>query len=224
MAPVPNALRVGTVHRLEGWRRALFPPAAWGLDAYYRLLRVKLAASDRAALEAVRAEGMIVIAWHNRSLVFPKVVRALALEPVHTLISASRLAAWEAEYFRRRGLPAIRGSSTRGGALAAREALRVLKRGGTVALSPDGPSGPLYTFQRGAAMIARRFGGPIVLMGANCPRAHRVKTWDRHLFPWPGQAVRVQLRVIGAFSELGASDDVEACACLRSAMLEINDE
>ena len=132
------------------------------------------------------------------------------------------MAAWEVAYYAHRGLPAIRGSTTRGGSIAVKRALRVLRSGDDLALAPDGPSGPLYSFQRGVAMIARHTGLPIVLLGAECPRAHRMRTWDRHFMPWPGQAIEARIRVIPNYQALAARDDHETGEQLRTALLEIN--
>jgi lysophospholipid acyltransferase (LPLAT)-like uncharacterized protein len=218
----PNALRRGTVHEVGGWRWLPFWPAAWGLDLYYRTLRPRFDPAERAAFEALTGP-RIIVAWHNRSLLFPLLVRDLRPERIHTLISASRLAAWEAAYFAHRKIPAIRGSTTRGGAVAAKAALRALRRGEDVAVSPDGPSGPLYDVQPGVLRIARHSGATLVLLGANCPGARRLRTWDRHLVPWPGQAVDVRLRLLPA-SAVREGDEREACAGLRAALLEINHE
>lgn len=219
----PNALRRGPVHEIRGWRWWVFWPGAWALDLYYRSLRIRFRPEEAAALAATTGPRLIV-AWHNRSLVFPCLVQSLGRDKIHTLISASRMAAWEVAYYAHRGLPAIRGSSTRGGALAVKNALRILRSGGDLAVGPDGPSGPLYSFQRGVAMIARHTGVPIVLIGAECPKAYRLRSWDRHLMPWPGQVVNARVRIIPHYDALNASNDEEACARLRAALLEINQE
>jgi hypothetical protein len=193
------------------------------MDFYLSTLRLRFQQHEAAILENIQGPRLIV-KWHNRSLILPAFARYLRPNHSHAIISASRQAAWEAAYYAHCGLPAIRGSSTRGGGVAVREAIQVLRRGGDVILSPDGPNGPLYTFQRGAAMIARNTGVPIVLLGFNCPNAHRLQTWDHHLVPWPGQIVEVRVKVIPDFDALEASDDAEACTLLRTALLEINQQ
>lgn len=211
---------MGTVHELRGWRWGAFWPAALGLDLYYRTLRVRYRSADLETLRGLPGPCLFVL-WHNHSLIFPRLVRPLDRGRIHTLISASKMAAWEVAYYRHQGIPVIRGSSTRGGAVAVKQALRHLRAGDHVALSPDGPSGPLHTVQRGVAMIARHSGARLVLLGAHAPGARRLDTWDRHLVPWPGQRIEVRAHVFHSFSELGARDDLDACVKIRRALLEI---
>lgn len=222
-AEQPNALRRGPVHTIRGWRWLLFWPAALGLDLYYRTVRLRFRPEELAAARALEGPRLVVI-WHNRSLLFAHLVRPVVPRGLFALISASKMAAWQVAYFEHRGIPAIRGSSTRGGSIAVKEALRSLRRGQALAISPDGPSGPLYEVKRGTVALARHAHASLLLIAANAPRARRLKTWDRHLMPWPGQSVEVRIRILSGPEAFGEATDEEACAQLRAALLEINDE
>lgn len=219
--PAQNALRRGIVYELKGLQKICFWPAAWMLDLYFHTLRFEISAQDKAIL-AENPTPSVIVAWHNRSLLFPAVMALRAPGRVHTIISASRLAAWEAAYFEHRRLPAIRGSSTRGGAIAVKTAYKALRKGGDVALSPDGPSGPLYRVQIGAAAIARRARVPIIVVGCSQPKARRLKTWDRHFVPYPFQKVQLSIQRLSAEALLAARDDAEASELLRTALTSTN--
>jgi 3-deoxy-D-manno-octulosonic-acid transferase len=83
------------------------------------------------------------------------------------------------------GFGTIRGSSSRGGASAALELVKVLKKGYPVAVTPDGPRGPAKVVKKGVSLIARRAGVPVVPYGVSAFPALRLKTWDRFLIPLP---------------------------------------
>ena len=218
----PNALHRGTVHRLRPRDRWLFWPAAWGLNLYYRTLRVRIDPAERAALAALEGPRLLVL-WHNRSLLFPLLVRDLDPAEIRTLVSASRAAAWQVAYYEQRGIESIRGSTTRGGSIALKECLRALRAGHALTIGPDGPSGPRYDFRPGVSLLARHTGASIVLFGANCPTAYRLPSWDRHLIPTPGQTVELRTRIFPSWKSLGARHDGEATAILRAALLALND-
>ena len=60
------------------------------------------------------------------------------------------------------GYTIIRGSTSRGGAVALREIVRTLRRGQPVALTPDGPRGPRQKMKPGPLIAARMAGVPII--------------------------------------------------------------
>lgn len=92
------------------------------------------------------------------------------------------------------GYGVIRGSSSRGGFEALREAERALADGGRPALAVDGPRGPAGTVQPGAEALARRAGVPVVFGFVEAPGV-RLRTWDRLLVPWPFARVTVRYGV-----------------------------
>lgn len=218
----PNAFTRGTIHRLSGWRWLLFWPAALGLNLYYRTLRFSMPEAEKAALAACSGP-RIFVTWHNRSLLVPMLLSPVDRNRVVALISASKAAAWEVAYFEHWGIQAIRGSTTRRGIQAVREMLATLKAGNDLILGPDGPNGPLYSFQKGALLVARKSDAPIVLITANAPHAKRLKTWDRHLVPYPFSRVELRAQVLPPYSQFNFADETTAAAKLRSLALELSD-
>jgi len=195
------------VHRLRGWRWLVAQGAIAGLRLYYKTLRWQWP-ENLAAWQKRWEQPCLIVVWHNRSLLAPYFLPYLfGRDRVHCLISPSKKAAWEVALFEAVGLPVIRGSSSRRGLHATREMLQAIKNGDHAALSPDGPSGPLYTVKKGAVMMARKADVPVYLIHATSPRAHRLKTWDRHLVPWPGQKVTLTARALPCYSEQPWDDD-----------------
>jgi hypothetical protein len=223
-APSPNAFTSGTIYRIGGWQWLLFWPPALGLDLYLKSLRLSMPEADQEAIKAATGPRIFVV-WHNRSLLTPLMLSPpIDRSKVYALISASKAAAWEVAFFEHWGIPAIRGSSTRRSIQAVREMLAALKNGDDLILSPDGPKGPVYSFQKGALMVARKSDAQIVLLTANATRARRLKTWDRHLVPYPFSKIELRADVVGPYSQLGAKTEEEASALLRRRALELSEE
>jgi lysophospholipid acyltransferase (LPLAT)-like uncharacterized protein len=79
----------------------------------------------------------------------------------------------------------IRGSSTRGGLKALRDALKSVKNGRDIGITPDGPKGPRHTVADGAVLIAQKANIPIVTMNVKASKAWRLKSWDKFAIAKP---------------------------------------
>jgi lysophospholipid acyltransferase (LPLAT)-like uncharacterized protein len=88
------------------------------------------------------------------------------------------------------GVGTVRGSTSRGGSRALLEMVAFLRRGGEVAITPDGPRGPRHRFAPGALVAAHRAGVPVVGMAAHADRAWRLRSWDVFEIPKPFAASR----------------------------------
>jgi len=114
-----------------------------------------------------RGQRMIIAFWHAQQLMMPLAHRGFE---AHVLISRHR----DGELIRRIaahfGLHAVRGSSTRGGAEAFRELIRIGRAGGNLVVTPDGPKGPRQVAKVGVVQLARATGLPIVPMAFACSK------------------------------------------------------
>ena len=128
--------------------------------------------------------------WHGRLMLashgWPRTT------PVHVVISRHRDGENIARATRHLGVVPIRGSRTRGGVAAGRASLRVLKGGGYVAISPDGPRGPRMRVQPEIIALARLSGAPIVPYTFAVSRRTVANSWDRFVIGLPfGRGVYV---------------------------------
>lgn len=212
------------VHELNLAQKLVFYPVAWFLQLYFRTWRIRTDAATREALARAGPPRLLVV-WHNRSLPMPEVFRrCFDPERVVCLISPSKLAAWEVAFFREFRLRVVRGSSTRRSVQAALEMLKALRAGRDVGISPDGPSGPLYTFQLGAVAIARKAGVPVLLAIPNCRAARRLRTWDRHLVPLPFARIDFKARLVFPDDPVWELSNEKVAEHLRRVCLEITDD
>lgn len=111
---------------------------------------------------------------------------------IHTLVSQHRDGQFIGAVMRRLGILPILGSSTRGGAAGLRNLLLVLKRGGLIGITPDGPKGPRRQAAAGVAQLAALAGVPVVPLAARTTHCFHLRTWDRMAVPLPfGRGVMV---------------------------------
>jgi lysophospholipid acyltransferase (LPLAT)-like uncharacterized protein len=123
----------------------------------------------------------IFCGWHGRSLLFADLFRGRGW---WVIISNSNDGDLQNQIFSKLGYRSIRGSSKRDGVRAAVEGIRVLRNGGTMAITPDGPRGPSGVVQGGVLTMAQKSGAKLVPVGISAnPRIH-AKSWDRYLIPF----------------------------------------
>ena len=79
----------------------------------------------------------------------------------------------------------VNGSSSRGGMAAIRESLRLLARGRSLIITPDGPRGPRRTAKSGIAQIATMGKVSVVVIHVKPNQAIRLSSWDRFQIPLP---------------------------------------
>lgn len=89
------------------------------------------------------------------------------------------------------GFSAIRGSSSRGGTSAIREIVRTLRRGQSVAITPDGPRGPRQKMKPGPLIAAQLAGVPVIPVSAGASSGWWITGWDRFLIPKPFSRIRL---------------------------------
>jgi hypothetical protein len=178
---------------------------AWFLRGWMGTLRVHIDADDFSLDPRAGARGNIFCIWHENILVGSYLCRGCRM-PV--LISRSRDGEYISRIVEQLGFRPIRGSTSRGGAMAA---LSVLRQEGAanLAITPDGPRGPRRRLHPGAVFLASRTGMKLVATGVAYAHAGRSKSWDRMAFPLPFSRVVVSA---GAAIEVPPDADAEALA------------
>jgi lysophospholipid acyltransferase (LPLAT)-like uncharacterized protein len=104
---------------------------------------------------------------------------------IGVLTSLSRDGEYIARVIRRFGFVPVRGSSSRGGQRGLLEMETMVKAGGAVAFTIDGPRGPRYVAKKGPVMLARLTGIPVTAFYVAVEKRWILKTWDAMLIPKP---------------------------------------
>jgi lysophospholipid acyltransferase (LPLAT)-like uncharacterized protein len=189
-APDRDAAKVARGHR-KAERIGLL--AGWVMRLWFKTLRVRV--EDRGGLtDPGGLEGAaITVLWHNRVFVCAPAWRKHAggHRGISVLTSPSRDGTILAKSMGVLGFKAVRGSSSRGGAAALIALRRVLRAGGDVAITPDGPRGPRYEVQGGVLKLAQSTGVPLIPLHARCSSAWRLRTWDGFMIPKPFSRVTI---------------------------------
>ena len=169
---------------------------AWMVVAYLEVVirtlrwQTKDAGVAQSALDG--PDGMVVLFWHGR------IAQAIACRPLlgrkqrSVMVSMSRDGDFIAKAAEMLSFPTIRGStgrmdatSDKGGAAALRKAIAVLRVGGVMLLTPDGPRGPRERIQVGAIHLARVARLPVFLLGLAARPSLNLRTWDGAQLPLP---------------------------------------
>lgn len=153
-----------------------------------RTWRVSLVAREPVDECRAAREPIVFSFWHGDLLPLLWVHRD---EGVHVLISEHRDGEAIARVSEAHGFRTLRGSTTRGAGRALLGLVRVLRDGGDVAITPDGPRGPARTFAPGALIAAQRADAPIVAVGVHVDRSWRLRSWDRFQIPKPFARITV---------------------------------
>ncbi len=82
-------------------------------------------------------------------------------------------------------LGVIRGSSSRGGTKVLINAIKELKNGIDIAITPDGPRGPRFSIANGVVTIAQKSGAKIVCFNSIASKYWQFNSWDKFVLPKP---------------------------------------
>jgi lysophospholipid acyltransferase (LPLAT)-like uncharacterized protein len=121
--------------------------------------------------------------WHGRLLMMPYCWRRADLTIVLTSTHQDgRLISRTVKHF---NINAVEGSTGKGGAQATRRLIKLLRKGGIVGLTPDGPRGPRMRVSEGTIALARLSGAPIVPSAYSVARGRILGSWDRFVLALP---------------------------------------
>ncbi|MFM7320352.1 MAG: lysophospholipid acyltransferase family protein [Armatimonadota bacterium] len=179
----------------------------------YRTWRVEVVGEEAHLAALAAGHGAIQATWHGR-----------ALAPGHrfagrghiALISLSRDGDIQNRNFHLMGYRTVRGSTGRGAVRATLEVVQLLRAGGVLSFTPDGPRGPSRNVHPGAVYFARKTGAPVLPVGCGADRAWILPTWDDYLVPKPFARVAIVLGE-AVMVDPTESDDV-AVERVRSAL------
>ena len=164
--------------KFVGKLSALFVPALLN-----GLIDFRIAHYDRS-VDPARPEydeHVIFVFWHEY---ISLVLGHWGHVPLSVLVSQHRDGEWVSQIAESMGLNVVRGSSTRGGSGAIRQ-LKKNAKFSSIAISPDGPTGPRREMAMGPIYMAALLKMPIVPVGLGMERPKRLNTWDQFALPRP---------------------------------------
>jgi len=184
------------VREIPFWKTALLFPLSVLLRVWLRTLRIHVRPEVKQAIFSDK-NPLIIVFWHNRLLVATELHRRFRKwSKVNGLVSPSHDGAWLAAFFKMIGVGTIRGSSSRRGGQAMLEIHKKLADGEDIAITPDGPRGPVYRFNPGTALLAQITHCTVVMVPSKFHCAFRLKTWDGFYIPLPFSRVDINPKFI----------------------------
>lgn len=157
--------------------------------------------------------------WHRQEVLMIWLHRDRGLAG---LVSQSK----DGEYMTRillgMGFNVIRGSSTTGGSQALRALTKAARAGYSIAVTPDGPKGPIFKVHPGVIFIAQKAGIPIIPAACALSKKKILRSWDKYQFPLPFGRIEA---VYGEPFVVAEGDDVAAKAAeLESRLNSLTEE
>ena len=167
-------MRNPAMKRVENWLKlSVLPPiGAAVIRGLGRSMRMDSQGHEQ--VDALYREGrhIILAFWHAQQLMIPTGYRGSG---ANVLISQHQDGEIIARIISRFGHRAVRGSSTRGGALALRELIRLGRSGADLVVTPDGPKGPRQVAKLGVVQLAKATGLPIVPLAFSCSKKNSLR-------------------------------------------------
>lgn len=159
----------------------------WLAAQYVRLVRRsgrwRILGEDIPDGLLAQGKPFIVAFWHGRLIMMAYAWKHCDL--VHMLISGHRDGQLVASMMQRFGSKTVYGSTTRGGAVAFVQLVRLLRDGKVVGITPDGPRGPRMRVNGGIISLAKVSNVPIVPLTFSASPLHVFSSWDRFSLPFP---------------------------------------
>ncbi len=150
----------------------------------FLLNTVKIKIQNREILEELEKNKQPFIAafWHGKMLVpwyifKNKNFSALVSKSKDGELLTKVLNSWKYDV--------VRGSSHKGGKEALTNMIEIANSKKSLAVTPDGPTGPIYKFKAGAVITAKKSGIPIILIGVGLNKKKNLRSWDKFEIPKP---------------------------------------
>jgi lysophospholipid acyltransferase (LPLAT)-like uncharacterized protein len=185
-------------------------------------MRITLIDPHRTSPCGKPAKPLIYAFWHNQQILAAYFFRNFG---IRVLVSRSRDGDYIARVLEYFGFGTVRSSTSSGKVNALRGLVRELKAGHHVAITPDGPRGPVYRAQPGAVFLGMLSGHALVPLGCASARTWRLRSWDRFEIPKPfSRAVIVYDRAIPIPHRLSDKQALQLNKEIERQMNNLRDE
>ncbi len=157
--------------------------------------------------ESIGDEPTIFACWHGELLMLPYLYFHFRKTPhANVLISPhfdGKLIAKTIKYF---GLGTIAGSSNRNAARVLIQAMKSLKEGYDIGITPDGPKGPRGEVADGIMVMAQKTKARVVLIRIKPTKFWQLSSWDKFIIPKPFGTLRYYASKAIDIGDMGIED------------------
>ena len=131
-------------------------------------------------------ERCVIGFWHGDLLMQPLNYKNWRKDPKAVVMISEhfdgQLIAMTMSYF---GLGTIRGSTRSGAARVLLQAIKKVRDGYDLGITPDGPKGPRFSVTEGIIVVAQKLDRPIILQNCVPSRYWQLGSWDKFVIPKP---------------------------------------
>lgn len=170
---------------------------------------------------------LLMCSWHGRVMYGSYWIYRNKLRP-WTVASRHGDGEILARIVKRWGYKLIRGSSNKGGMAVLRKMNEVFKtKDNIVALTSDGPKGPIHVAKPGSISLARRYNADIIAVSGTSTRYWEFNSWDKFRIPKPFGTVKIRIAkplVLPADEDLSQADESRIVSEYLSANQEKGDQ
>jgi lysophospholipid acyltransferase (LPLAT)-like uncharacterized protein len=134
----------------------------------------------------IPVEPFIASFWHGHILMQPFVFRKIrGYDSFKAIISTHSDGESIAKMVNLLGVGSVRGSSSKGGAKALIGAIKELKSGTDIAITPDGPRGPIYSIADGVVALSVKTKAKVLVFSYTASKFWQLNSWDKFIIPKP---------------------------------------
>jgi lysophospholipid acyltransferase (LPLAT)-like uncharacterized protein len=156
------------------------------------------------------------VCWHSELFMSPQAYRKLhQIQSSSAIASSHRDGTILAGVIQRLHIKPLRGSSKKGARKVLMQAIKTIREGEEVLITPDGPRGPRHSMSDGAIAIAMKGQVPVVIINYMASAFWQFDSWDKFVIPKPFSKVDFYVQKVSL--EGMAKDD--ARNYLRKKML-----
>jgi lysophospholipid acyltransferase (LPLAT)-like uncharacterized protein len=157
------------------------------INSLFKTLRIKIKNGEDISKMNSSGKNYVVAFWHGSMgigwYLHRNHIAALVSQSNDGDILANILNKWDYHI--------VRGSSSNGGKEALSVMVDLLNQNYSLAITPDGPKGPVAKMKAGVVVAAKRSSVPLFLIGIGIKNKFILKSWDKFEIPKPFTKVNV---------------------------------
>jgi len=143
----------------------------------------------------------MAITWHGELFIAPLVYRKLRKkQKTSAIISGHHDGELIARTLQLLNIKPLRGSSRKGAKAVLLAAIKSLKEGYSVMITPDGPKGPRHSMSDGAVALAQRANLPLMVVNFQADAFWQLKSWDKFVIPKPFTTLHIYHQILDVSS------------------------
>lgn len=157
------------------------------LQVLYFTTRWKFIQSGNFATQ----KGVIFVFWHNKLAMGPGMFKGH--RDIYALISPHSDGKIISKVVNKFGFGVISGSTNKNSAAALKMIIKKLESGSNIAITPDGPRGPVYKINSSITKVAFKYNIKLIPVSCTATKYFTLNSWDKLIIPLPFGRITVKI-------------------------------